>query len=132
MIKFLKICIILGTSVLNCITIYFLTSLFLKFEQNVTSFISKIAIAVIIITIITLLVEMILMKFVTQENISESINKIIRGLNTVSTIMFFVYFICFAIQTRNIERGTELYMKMMYPGILPIVSGILLRLSLKK
>ena len=72
------------------------------------------------------------MKFVTQENISESINKIIRGLNTVSTIMFFVYFMCFAIQTRNIERGTELYMHMMYPGILPIVSGILLRLSLKK
>ena len=35
---------------------------------------------------------------------------------------FFIYTACFLMQTGGMERGSDLYMKLMYPGIIPLIS----------
>ncbi len=78
------------------------------------------------------MLELILLQFVPTEENGKSINNVIRGLVAVTMVIFFAYAICFAIQTSGIERGTDLYMRMMYPGIIPLIPGTLLEILLKR
>lgn len=122
MLKSLKICVIIGVLILNCISIFFLISLFLDFEHSTTTFVIRITAFVIAITLLAL----VLFKLLSTRESCQSTNNVIRGLNVASVIIFFAYFICFAVQTSGIERGSDLYMHMMYPGIIPLISGTLL------
>lgn len=128
--KLLKIITITGASVLNYTTILFTASLFLNFEEGAAAVISGISVIAAVIAFSALLAEAVLTR-TKQERLGEPIYRLIRGLDAVSLILFFVYSVCFAFQTKGMVRGSPEYMRMMYPGLIPIVSGMLLNFSLK-
>lgn len=135
--NFLKTIGVVGASVLDCITIYFLVSLFgnlVQFEEDNILFMSRVALGIIFVMLMSFAIRLILAKFITLEKSNEFLNNVIRWLDKASLIIALLYSICFLIQTktRNIERGTVLYLRMAIPALLPVYTGSLLAFLSKK
>lgn len=122
----MEIGVIIGASILDCITIFYLVALFFKFDQNIMDLMIITIVAVIFISVLFLIAYVILTKVIPQKDTGGLVNKVIQVLKVVSLMMFFAYAFCSEIQTRNIVRGSDIYMCMTDPGIIPLIADALL------
>lgn len=108
------------------ITVYFIADLFLNFHSDLTQTVTKITFAVIGVGVLLCLID--LLHFILSDAVSGVgvPSKGVRGLKIACVVVFFLYAGCFVFQSIVLERGSDLYMQMLLPGILPMISDIFL------
>lgn len=116
---------------IDIMSVLYLIKLVVPFGEKASEIIMFLTLSLIILSVI---VSGSFFVFSIIVDISKSIimsDYVSKFLNIISIVLFFLYSIVFAIQTHNMERGSDEYMVRMYPGFIPMISGALISIASK-
>ena len=119
--------IFIATSLL-IISLLFILNLFFTFPTIYIKYATVICVVLCLSVILLLIMKLIFsLLYIEETQKIEPIWYVI--INRICFAVFVLYFVTFLIQTRSIERGSYPYMKLMFPGILPLFSSTAIDIS---
>ena len=89
------------------------------------------SLAIIAILIVLTFLGLMISKFVRDYSITSKDIRIYEFLNRCSILTFAIYAFIFTIFVAfKLQPGTDEYMNLMFPGLLPLIPGVILNLKI--
>lgn len=125
-------CTIFSCCVLiNVLTIMFAFAIHFKFNDFLMDLLTYMSLAIIAILIVLTFLGLMISKFVRDYSITSKDIRIYEFLNRCSFLTFAIYAFIFTIFVAfKLQPGTDEYMNLMFPGLLPLIPGVILNLKI--
>lgn len=114
---------ILVSSLLLISEIIFLINMLISIPKRALHFTKELCICLAIIAVCLMILFAVISLF-AKPNLQKESPIWYRILETICIITFVLFFVLFSLKSRYLERGSDVYMSMMFPAFLPLLASI--------